>query len=32
MPKNQAIQLSEERKVRTIWDDEQENSISPSLM
>ena len=34
MLKNQAIQLFEERKVRTIWNDEQsrKNGISPLLM
>lgn len=29
MPKNQAIQLFEERKVRTVWDDEHRSGISP---
>jgi len=29
MIKNQAIQLFEERKVRTVWDDEHRSGISP---
>lgn len=31
MTKKQAKQLSIERKVRTVWNDEQKNGISPSL-
>lgn len=32
MTKKESLQLFEEKKVRTVWDDKEENGISPLWM